>query len=483
MKKLYALPLAALAFAAACDDSSKGLLAPEGPQFHAGAGNGNHATMTPTITGPTVLSHVSGNTVTFTWSEPTSPEYSITGYDYQLTCAPAVTGGSCTSDANTVEVGAGVLQKEYTLNGAGSYTFQVRGDHESGLPGAKVKHSSPWAPLEVSVTAASSGGGSVVAPTAQVISFTSSISNARYGGTYTPAATGGGSGNPVVFTVSGVCTIASGVVTFTGVGDCNVHADQAGGTNNGIQYTAANRLTQVIHVGKAVLRVNANAASTPFGVTATLTYTLTGFVFSETEQGLRDLTPTAALSGAPSCSYSLTAVDVHEGAITCIPGTLSATNYSFVTGDLGTLTITAWHLAGYHDPVGETKSIRGRTIPQANTSTIWHNIRGGNTVPLKFNVYTAQGTAGVELDNVTTTVHKFEAVKLASCSAGAADETILSGDLTSGSTSLRYSGVAGVDGQFIQNWATPKVTGDVCYRATVIMKDDSNITAFFKVRK
>ncbi len=37
-------------------------------------------------------------------------------------------------------------------------------------------------------------------------------------------------------------------------------------------------------------------------------------------------------------------------------------------------------------------------------------------------------------------------------------------ETTSGSTILRYSGTAGVDGQFIQNWQTPKTAG--CYTVT-----------------
>ena len=50
--------------------------------------------------------------------------------------------------------------------------------------------------------------------------------------TYRPEATGGGSGNPVTFSIdpssSSVCNVSSGVVTFIGSGTCTIDANQAG---------------------------------------------------------------------------------------------------------------------------------------------------------------------------------------------------------------------------------------------------------------
>jgi Glycine rich protein len=73
-----------------------------------------------------------------------------------------------------------------------------------------------------------------VVKASQAIAFTSSPPRpAVFGGSYTPAATGGGSGNPVVFSIdsssgAGVCSLSSGTVSFTGAGTCVVDADQAG---------------------------------------------------------------------------------------------------------------------------------------------------------------------------------------------------------------------------------------------------------------
>jgi alpha-tubulin suppressor-like RCC1 family protein len=71
-------------------------------------------------------------------------------------------------------------------------------------------------------------------PEPQAITFISPApSNATVGGpTYKVAATGGGSGNPVTFTIDSasksVCTISGSIVSFVGAGTCTIDANQAG---------------------------------------------------------------------------------------------------------------------------------------------------------------------------------------------------------------------------------------------------------------
>jgi MBG domain (YGX type)/Glycine rich protein len=71
----------------------------------------------------------------------------------------------------------------------------------------------------------------------QTVAFTSTPpSPAVYGGSYTPTATGGASGNPVVFSIDpssgGVCSLNSaGTITFTGAGTCVIDANQAGNSD------------------------------------------------------------------------------------------------------------------------------------------------------------------------------------------------------------------------------------------------------------
>jgi hypothetical protein len=91
-----------------------------------------------------------------------------------------------------------------------------------------------------------------VYPHEQTISFTSAApSDAMVGDSYTVTATGGASGNPVVFSVaatsdSGACSVSTtGDVALIGVGSCVVAADQAGSTD----HQPAARTTQSFSVG------------------------------------------------------------------------------------------------------------------------------------------------------------------------------------------------------------------------------------------
>jgi hypothetical protein len=67
----------------------------------------------------------------------------------------------------------------------------------------------------------------------QAITFTSTPPiDAAVGGSYTVSATGGGSGNPVTFSVdatsAGACTLAGATIAFAHAGLCTINANQAG---------------------------------------------------------------------------------------------------------------------------------------------------------------------------------------------------------------------------------------------------------------
>ena len=87
----------------------------------------------------------------------------------------------------------------------------------------------------------------------QAISFTSTAPvGARVGDpVYTVTATGGGSGNQLVFTIdasaTSVCSISGATVSFTGVGTCVIDANQAGNAN----YNAAPQVQQSFAVAVA----------------------------------------------------------------------------------------------------------------------------------------------------------------------------------------------------------------------------------------
>ncbi|HYZ11800.1 MAG TPA: PxKF domain-containing protein, partial [Actinomycetota bacterium] len=140
--------------------------------------------------------------------------------------------------------------------------------------------------------------------------------------------------------------------------------------------------------------------------------------------------------------------------------------------------ILAWNAqgSGFYQPVGVPNSVfvaAPGTPPASTSSTIWNVAKGGSTIPLKFNVF-----AGTVEKTSTSDISAFTAVKLSACSAGASMEDVEF--VTTGSTTLRYDLT---DGQFVQNWQTPRVNGEACYRATVTFADGSSLSAFFRLRK
>jgi CSLREA domain-containing protein len=84
----------------------------------------------------------------------------------------------------------------------------------------------------------------------QAITFTSKPpASPTVGGTYVVTATGGGSNNPVTFSIdssstAGACSISAATVTFTGAGSCVVDANQLGNTT----YQAAPQVHQTMTV-------------------------------------------------------------------------------------------------------------------------------------------------------------------------------------------------------------------------------------------
>ncbi len=120
------------------------------------------------------------------------------------------------------------------------------------------------AAVGLTVASAMAAGPAVAdaALTPQAISFTSTPpASPGVGGSYTVTATGGGSGNPVTFSVdpgSRACTISGATISFTAAGTCVVTANQAAAPG----YSAAPRVRQKIKV--------APGAVTPMGAVGLL---------------------------------------------------------------------------------------------------------------------------------------------------------------------------------------------------------------------
>jgi hypothetical protein len=120
-------------------------------------------------------------------------------------------------------------------------------------------------------------------------------------------------------------------------------------------------------------------------------------------------------------------------------------------------TVLPWTLAGFYRPV--------------DMDGILNVVRGGATVPLKFEVFAGP----TELTDVTSIALFKTAAISCSTQSGLADEIEIE---STGGTSLRYDPSGG---QFIQNWQTPRTSG-VCYRATMTTLDGSSLTAYFRTK-
>ncbi len=163
---------------------------------------------------------------------------------------------------------------------------------------------------------------------------------------------------------------------------------------------------------------------------------------------------------APSC----TAQDAVSGLKDCVVSgystavgthTLTATatdNAGRTATATRSYTVLAWTLNGFYQPVD---------------MNVVNTVKGGSTVPLKFEIF----TGSTELTS-TSSIKSFTVTRT-SCAANAATDDIEI--YSTGGTSLRYDTTGG---QFIQNWQVPKGAG-VCYRVTMTALDGSTLVATF----
>ncbi|HUQ05931.1 MAG TPA: hypothetical protein VM261_25690 [Kofleriaceae bacterium] len=116
---------------------------------------------------------------------------------------------------------------------------------------------------------------------AQTITFTSTApANATPGGAAYAVTATATSGLPVTFTIdasaSSICTFAGGTVSFIGVGDCVINADQPGDAN----YTAAPQVQQTFAVGRAAQTITFTSTAPAAAAVSGATYTVTAIASS-----------------------------------------------------------------------------------------------------------------------------------------------------------------------------------------------------------
>ncbi|GAB4008418.1 YDG domain-containing protein [Nocardioides ultimimeridianus] len=162
---------------------------------------------------------------------------------------------------------------------------------------------------------------------------------------------------------------------------------------------------------------------------------------------------------------------------------------TFSSSSVGTWTVTSTNLAisgtdagNYH--LTNTTATATAKITAAYVGTgfyqpvdmngVFNKIKGGQTVPLKFNEADANGVNQTTLSIFAANAFSVSTV---ACNTSAPVDAVEM--TTTGSTSLRYDTTGG---QYIQNWKTPTTVG--CYSVKVTTVDGSTIgPAYFQVTK
>ena len=106
-------------------------------------------------------------------------------------------------------------------------------------------------------------------------------------------------------------------------------------------------------------------------------------------------------------------------------------------------------------------------------NNVVNTVKGGSTVPLKFNVYDCNNAERTSVNDIMG-----QSVQVGEYACGASTEVPLEDVPNTGATALRYDTTGH---QFIQNWKTPK-QANRCYRVRMTAIDGSVIEALFKTK-
>jgi alpha-tubulin suppressor-like RCC1 family protein len=188
--------------------------------------------------------------------------------------------------------------------------------------------------------AGSATGTLTILPAAQAISFTSTPpAPAVVGGSYAVSATGGASGQPVLFSslTPAVCSVTGSSVGLDAAGTCTVAADQAGSTN----YAAAPQATQTFTV-EASTAVGIQRPGIDIEDVAIASATRAGTGMAEGSFVLRNTsggTETLVTLGEVSVSFRSAGRGTRTNhTATCIVGPSAATGYVLQPGEAGEFT-------------------------------------------------------------------------------------------------------------------------------------------------
>ena len=292
-------------------------------------------------------------------------------------------------------------------------------------------------------------------------SVTANNRNKTYGQTVTFAGTAftpsgfvnGDSVTSVTLTSAGA--VATATVTAPGP-DSPIVPSAAVGSGLG-NYTIG-YVNGTLHINTATLTITATNRSKVYGVTYTpntttppTDFTITGTLYNG--DSVTSITLTCA--GYPAAALPSPYTVTPSAAVFSPAGAGGNYSVGYVNGSF---TVNSWTITGFYQPV--------------DMNNIVNTVKGGSTVPLKFNIY----AGGVEKTSVSDVQGQTVQVADTGCQGGFEDPM---GDLpNTGATALRYDTTGH---QFIQNWQTPKAPNK-CYMVRMTAIDGSVIQALFKTK-
>ncbi len=224
--------------------------------------------------------------------------------------------GACTSTADGT----------FTIT-SGSGTCTVKIDQAGTEPDPNNKKATIYsaAPTVTETVNADKGSQTITVTTA-------APSSAVYGSSFTVAATGGSSGNPVSFSSGGACSNSGGMFTMTsGSGSCIVRFDQAGNDN----YNPADQVTETVTAEKVAQTIAFTSTKPdPALVGGSYTPTVTGG--GSANQVVFSVDPS---SSAGACTISAGTV-AFTGAGTCVVDANQAGDQNYLAAFQAQQTIT-----------------------------------------------------------------------------------------------------------------------------------------------
>ena len=362
------------------------------------AGNTNYAAATQVM--QSIVVNQAAQTITF--NAPASPvTFGVTPISL------SATGGA---SGNTVVFS--VLSGPGTISGS---TLTVTGAGTVQIAANQTGNTNYAAATQVTRSI-------VVNQAAQTIAFAAPASPVTFGvAPIALSATGGASGNAIVFSVlSGPGTISGSTLTLTGAGTVQVAANQAGNAN----YTAAAQVAQSIVVNKAALSVGLQSSANPVLVQTAVTLTATVNTSVGVPTGTVSFFDGAALLGTGTVStgiaalatstlaagsHSITAVysgDANFATLTSsvltetvedfsvsIPAG-NATSLTLLPGGTGTLTFTMSPSGAATFPAAVTLSLTGLPAGATYTFSPATLAAGSSTTTVTLTIQLAKTAAG-----------------------------------------------------------------------------------------